>query len=112
LPDSDVTEVAPKHLAAAEEQLRDVAFVEISAAHATELTGQPFAPRAGSSLFLVRAVYLNHGTGRYTATPLRGELLVEHESLGRLAVPMKRSALVVRLSRRPKAVYVNCGMDE
>jgi len=58
---ADIAEVAPGRMATAEEQLRDVACVEISADRASELTGRPMPPRAGSSLFLVRAVYLKTG---------------------------------------------------
>jgi len=94
----------------AEEQLRDVTCVEISADRAAELTGHAMPP--GSSLFLVRAVYLNRGTGKFMAVPVGSELLVEHGSLGRSAIPMKRQVLVVRLSQKPETVYVSCSMDE
>jgi hypothetical protein len=99
-------------MAAAEEQLHDVASVEISAERATEFTGRPVSPRAGSSLFLVRAVYLNRSTGKFIVVPVGNELLVEHGSLGRSAVPMKRQALILRLSQKPERVYVSCSMDE
>jgi hypothetical protein len=112
LPDSEVSEVAPEHMAAGEEQLLDVACVEITADRAAELTGRAMPPQAGSSLFLVRALYLNRGTGKFMVVPVGSELLVEHGSLGRSAVPMKRQALAVRLSQRPKTVYVSCSMDE
>jgi hypothetical protein len=112
LPDSDILEVARERMAAAEEQLHDVASVEISAERATEFTGRPVSPRAGSSLFLVRAVYLNRSTGKFIVVPVGNELLVEHGSLGRSAVPMKRQALILRLSQKPERVYVSCSMDE
>jgi len=112
LPDSDISEVVPDRMATAEEQLRDVACVEISPDRAAELTGHTMPPQAGSNLFLVRAVYLNRGTGKFMAVPVGSELLVEHGSLGHMAVPMKRQALVVRLSEKPEIVYVSCSMDE
>jgi hypothetical protein len=112
LPDADIVEVAPDQMTAAEEQLRELFCVEISADRASELIGHLIAPRAGSSLFLVRAVYLNRGTGKFMAVPVRSELLIEHGSLGHSAVPMKRQALVVRLSQKPETIYVSCSMDE
>jgi hypothetical protein len=65
LPEADIAEVAPDGMAAAEEPLRDVACVEISAERASELAGRPIPPRGGSTLFLVRAVYLNRGNGKF-----------------------------------------------
>jgi hypothetical protein len=112
LPNSDVSEVAPEYMVIAEQQLQIVACVEITADRARELTGREVPPRAGSSLFLVRGVYLNRGTGGFEVVPVGSELLVEHNCLGRSAVPMKRQALVVRLSQRPVTVYVSCSMAE
>ena len=112
LPDTDIIEVSSDHLASAEEQLSDVTCVEITPDRASELTGHAVTPRAGSSLFLVRAVFLNRGTGKFMVTPVGSELLVEHGSLGRSAVPMSRQALVVRLSQKPGTVFVSCSMAE
>jgi hypothetical protein len=112
LPATDVVEVLPDRLVAAEEQLRDIACVAVSSERAADLTGQKIEAGAGTTLFLVRAVYLNHATGRFSVVPVGRDLLVEHGSLGRSAVPMKRQALVVRLPRKPEVVYVTCEMDE
>ena len=111
LPASDIAEVSSERMAAAEKQLHDAACTEISAERAAELTGRTMPPRAGESLFLVRAVYLNRGTGKFMAVQSGSELLVEHGSLGRSAVAMKRQALVVRLPKKPETVYVSCTMD-
>jgi len=112
LPDADVMEVAPAKMPEAEEQLRDVVCVELSSQRASELTGQPVKAIAGGSLFLVRAVYLNRGTGKFTVSLSGRNLLVEHGSLGHSAVPMKRQALVVRLRQKPDVVYVSYSMAE
>jgi hypothetical protein len=112
LPATDVVEVLPDRLVAAEEQLRDVACVAVSSEQAADLTGQKIEAGAGTSLFLVRAVYLNRATGSFSVVPVSRELLVEHGSLGHSAVPMKRQALVVRLPHKPEVIYVSCGMDE
>ena len=111
-PDAEIWQVASDRMPAAEERLRDVAGVELSAELAAELTGQPLMPQAGKIFFLVRAVCLNRGTGGFRVTPAESELLVEHGSLGHYAVPMKRQALVVRLSHKPAVIYVSCSMDE
>lgn len=112
LPDADIIEVSPDRLPSAEEQLREVACVEITPDLASELTGRTVTSRADSGLFLVRAVFLNRGTGKFMVTPVGTELLVEHASLGISAVPMKRQALVVRLSQKPEMVFVFCSIDE
>jgi hypothetical protein len=111
LPSVDVMEVAATKMPEAEEQLRDVACIEVSSQSAAELIGQSVESATGN-LYLVRAVYLNRGTGKFTVVPLGRDLLVTHNSLGRTAVPMKRQALVVRLPQKPDVVYVDCGMDE
>jgi hypothetical protein len=111
LPDADIVEVAPDHMTAAEKQLRELSCVEIPTDRASELTGRLIPSRAGS-LFLVRAVYLNRGTGKFMAVLVGSELLVEHGSLGHSAAPMRRQPLVVRLSQKPETVYVSCSMDE
>ena len=112
LPDSDISEVAAERMTAAEEQICDVACVEISVDHAAELVGRSMPLRAGSGFFLVRAVYLNRGTGKFSVVQVGNELLVEHLSLGHSAVPMKRQPLVVRLSQKPETVYASCNMAE
>lgn len=112
LPDTDIIEVSPDHLTSAEEQLRRLACVAITADRASELTGRSVVSRAASSLFLVRAVFLNRGTGKFMATPVGGDLLVEHGSLGRSGVSMKRQALIVRLPQKPETVFVSCSMNE
>ena len=112
LPDEHVMEVVLAKMPEAEEQLRDVACVELSSQHASEMTGQPVKAIPGGSLFLVRAVYLNRGTGKFTVSLSGRNLLVEHGSLGHSAVPMKRQALVVSLPQKPDVVYVSCSMDE
>jgi hypothetical protein len=79
---------------------------------ASELTGHLLASRADSSLFLVRAVYLNRGTGKFMAVLAGSELLVEHGPLGRSTASMRRQALVVRLPQKPETVFVSCSIAE
>ena len=112
LPDADVMQVAPDKMAEAQKQLREAACVGLSSQRASELVGQRVESVSGKRLFLVRGVYLNRGTGRFMVVPVGSELMVEHGSLGHSPVPMKRQALIVRLSQKPETVYVTCSMDE
>ena len=112
LPDSDILEVAPGGAAAAVEQLRNAACLEISAEQAAEIAGRKTLSAGDGKWYLVRGVCLNRGTGKFTVVEVGSELLVEHGSLGHSAVPMKRQPLIVRLQRKPETVYVSCSMDE
>jgi hypothetical protein len=108
---SDIIEVSSGHMQAAEEQLSELACAQITPERASDLTGHSITSRAGSSLFLVRAVFFNRG-GKFMVKPVGNELLVEHGSLGHSSVPMKRQALVVRLSQKPERVFVSCSIAE
>lgn len=112
LPSSDIAEVVADHTSEAEEQLRDIACVEISDDRAAKLVGKQLSKPPGAKSFLVRAVYLNRGTGRFMAYLVGNELMVEHGSLGHSAPPMKRQPLVISLSRLPDKVYVSYSMAQ
>jgi hypothetical protein len=58
--------------------------------------------------FLVRAVYVNLLTGGYRIKLVKGDLYVQHGSLGSYDRPKRRAALVVFLTERPANVYVTC----
>ncbi len=60
--------------------------------------------------YLVRAVYLNKGTGAYRIFIYRQNLHVKHGSLCDSSVPMKRDVLIVWLTKEPKEVYSTCSM--
>lgn len=112
LPDSDLAEVTVELRAEAEVLLRDVACVETSDDRADELVGREVPKRVGAKFFLVRAVCLNRGTGRFAAYLVENELLVEHGSLGHSAPPMERQPLVICLARKPDTVYVSYSMAQ
>ncbi|GEM_PF-2524958 len=69
-------------------------------------------PPAGTRLFLVRALYLHGETGDFDVHLLAGKLVVRHACLGRIDMPMRRSALIVLLPEAPKRVDVTCSMAE
>ncbi|MCX4244975.1 hypothetical protein [Paraliomyxa miuraensis] len=60
----------------------------------------------------VRAVVLNEATGGFSVQTRERKLWVRHASLGRRAVPMKRTVLVVSLAELPETVYVTCSMAQ
>jgi hypothetical protein len=62
--------------------------------------------------YLVRALYLNEGTGRFYASVKDSTLSVSHGSLGHFAVPMKRRPVVIFLEKAPTKVYVSVSMAE
>ena len=59
-------------------------------------------------LYLVRALYVNGGTGRFKLFWAGSSLVVVHESLG-YDHPPSQTALVACLSTRPSAVYSTLG---
>ena len=69
----------------------------------------------GKASFLIRSVYLNSETGGFRVRASAGTgdaVIVDHGSLGRHPVPMKRQALVVPLARKPDNVFVSYKMAE
>ena len=105
-------EVVSTRMPEAEQLLSDVSCVELSNQRASELVGRIVTQDSGRALFLVRALYLNRTTGKFGVSVSDHELFVGHNSMGHTAVPMKRQALVVRLTEKPDVVYVSCSMDE
>jgi hypothetical protein len=112
LPDTDVHEVITEKISLAEQELEEVACVEISDESASALAGQSVERELGKDLYLVRGVYLNRGTGRFTVTLVGSDLLVHNGSLGHSAVDMKRQALIVSLPHKPNQVFVSCNQAE
>jgi hypothetical protein len=92
--------------------LKDQSIVPLSLKQAGDFVNHPLKKIAGKSTFLVRAVYLNAGTGAFSLYLQSNKLFVTHGSLGRNAVPMKRQALVVFLPKQPDEVFVDCMMAE
>ncbi|MFC2023900.1 hypothetical protein ACFLT5_04115 [Chloroflexota bacterium] len=96
----------------AEEHLQDVSIVELTAEQAAEFIGAALPDVPGTQPYLTRGVYLNRGTGAFSAYTLENQLLVHHSSLGHSAVPMKRQALVLQLELKPRDVFLTCSMAE
>jgi hypothetical protein len=66
----------------------------------------------GSAWYLVRGLFLSEATGAYSVISIGDVLWIDHASLGKTARKMERQALVVRLNRAPKRVFVTCSMIE
>ena len=96
----------------AQARLEGTAFVEVAGAEAREWTGAALPLENGKRFFLVRGLFQNEYTGEFTLFRHSGRLLVHHTSLGRGALPLTRTALVVQLDRPPHKVYVVCDIEE
>jgi len=84
----------------------------LTPAEASDLAGVEVTPGPGMRFYLVRAVYLNEGTGTFQLRLAGTELEVHHGSLSRGAMPMKRAALIAQLKEQPTEVYVTCSMAQ
>ena len=97
-------EVPASRLGAAESYLRDQPAVAQEPG-APAYFGRPsFACPAPSKIYLVRALYMQGGTGVFSLAWAGSALVVSHAGLGSAITP-KRSALVACLSTEPSAVY-------
>lgn len=112
LPDKEFLKVTASNFPRAEAMLKDQAIVPLSLKQAGNFVNHPLKQVPGKSTFLVRAVYLNAGTGAFLLNLQGNRLFVTHGSLGHHAVPMKRQALVVFLQKQPDEVFVDCMMAE
>ena len=105
-------EVKPSASPEAERVLSDNACVAITAADANRFLQHPLTVAPPLSLYLVRGVYLNRGTGAFSVTSNGVDLFVFHGSLGRSAVPMQRQPLIVALPSEPSKIYVSASMAQ
>jgi hypothetical protein len=102
-----------------EKESKEPSFAKETAARFKELAAQHRQTAANArSLkgklkpYLVRALYLNEGTGHFYASVKDSTLSVYHGSLGHQAVPMKRRPLVIFLEKEPTKVLVSVSMAE
>jgi hypothetical protein len=86
-------------------------FKELAAQH-RQTAAKARALKGKVKPYLVRALYLNEGTGQFSASFKDSTLSVFHGSLGHHAVPMKRRPLVIFLEKAPTRVYVSVSMAE
>lgn len=112
VPRQNFHQVTTGRWATAQPMLQSQVIVPLSMAQARGLTAQKFVAPKGTKPFLVRAVYLNAGTGGFSVSQLGQRLMVYHMCLGGRAVPMKRWALVVFLKSRPTQLFTEVSMAE
>ena len=110
LPDKEIYKVTSIMQPKAEMMLKEKPVIQLSAPQVKAFVGGNPKSVYRKTPFLVRAVYLNEGTGKFMVYERDKKLWVTHGSLGRSAVPMKRQALVVFLKVRPTQVFVFCTM--
>jgi hypothetical protein len=102
IPNESFFEIPASKLATAEFWLANITtLVQKNAAY----FGRPeFNCSAGATLYLVRAAYLNGGTGDFKLFWAGSALVVAHVSLGS-ATNLSKSSLIVCLSIQPTAIY-------
>lgn len=110
LRDTDIYEVvASKQAAAIYFDLASKPCVALSEDRAKYFTGHWYACPRRKRPFLVRAVYVQGGTGKYLASRRGEDLCIAHGSLGS-GGDYHQSALVVNLDFTPRQTYVEAAI--
>lgn len=97
-------EVPASKLGAAEFELADVAFLPQEKSGVSYFDRADFECPASTKPYLVRAAYINGGTGNFSLYWAGSALVVSHASLGPGGTP-NRSALVACLLQAPTTVF-------
>jgi hypothetical protein len=100
----DFFEVPASRLGAAESYLRDRPAVAQDLSSLAYFGRPSFACPAQGKIFLVRALYIQGGTGVFSLSWAGSALVVSHAGLGSAVTP-QHSALVACLSSEPSTVY-------
>lgn len=112
IPDEQVWEVRDSLQARMQERLAEHPVVPLSRQEAAAAVEGYKAGGDSLQPYLVRALYLNYGTGGFSLYRSGTSLAAVHSSLGKSAVPMKRRALVILLPVPPQELYIEVFMDE
>lgn len=112
IPDEQVWEVRDSLQARMQERLAEHPVVPLSRQEAAAAVEGDKAGGDSLKPYLVRALYLNYGTGGFSLYRSGTNLLAVHGSLGKSAVPMKRRALVLLLPVPPQKLYIEVFMAE
>jgi hypothetical protein len=94
-------------LGTALDRLKDREFIELTDELAIYYAGHSYRPRDGSKAYLVRGAFANY-TGQFSLYFEDGNLLIQHMSLGRNAVP-QFCPLIVQLPSPPKKILIRIG---
>ncbi len=87
------------------------ALIRLNAESLAEYVGKQFRCSPNHQPYLIRAPFGHGGTGKFSVYLANGDVIVNHESLGKTSV-VNRSALVVCLSSEPKRIFGIVGIDE
>lgn len=110
IPESQYFEISASKLEDAQDLLSHAQVVAVEPNAAEYFGGRSFQCGNPAKAYLLRATYMNSGTGRFTLYWAKSSLIVTHQSLGH-ARPPRRSALVACLTRAPTAVYGQVNSD-
>ena len=104
VPKASFFEVPASKLPTAEVWLKNSSYLAQENSGVTYFGRPDFSCVLPAKAYLIRAAYINGGTGEFALYWAESALVVLHGSLGPLNPP-SRSALVVCLSRAPTAVF-------
>jgi hypothetical protein len=110
IPKEAFSEVSAASLPSAESRLASAAFVALAANSVKAITPSSFKCAPPAKTYLVRAAYMNRGTGAFSLHWAGAALIVTHNSLGSIS-PIRRSVLVACLARQPSQVFGTVGSD-
>ena len=104
IPDSAFFEVPASKLATAEAWLANSSYLAQDENGVKYFDRANFTCAAPSQAYLIRAAYVNGGTGSFVLSWVGSALVVSHVALGGDG-PVQKSALVACLSKEPSAIY-------
>jgi hypothetical protein len=110
LPETRFAEVRITRLMTAVDRLKEKSAIPLSEEMAKYYAGVSFKAEKGFTPYLVRGLFANY-TGQFSLCWKDGDLLVEHDSLGKHFVP-EFCPLVVNLPSEPKRVFIVIGGAE
>ena len=110
LPPDSFVEVSADTLLRFAGALEQTAAVPVAPQQLSAILPADFRPPTDRQPYLLRALFLNRGTGAFSVCSFSDGVLVSHVSLGAHPAPMQRSALVAFLSHAPTTVYVDVSM--
>lgn len=90
--------------------LKEKSAIPLTEEMAKYYAGVLFKTEKGFTPYLVRSLFANY-TGQFSVFWKNGELLVQHNSLGKHFIP-EFCPLVVNLPSKPKSVFIVVGGNE
>jgi hypothetical protein len=110
LPETAFAEVRITRLMSAVDELKEKSVIPLTGEMARYYAGTAFKPGKGKKSFLVRGLFANY-TGKFALFWKDGQLLVEHDSLGKHFNP-QFCPLIVNLPAEPASIFVVVRGDE